>query len=144
MRSRFLTAGRGRWRPRRKNTGNSKKIESVGGWKKRRVFRSRGRWYASRLDKITCRVRSDPPRTRTRWIAQRKIKNGIFVIISAVPALEISQFLCFEFLSFCSSCNFRISKALRYFQRFPERFFPEIRPSTRNLKNLIWINLFFI
>ena len=58
-----------------------------------------------------------------------KTKNAVYAINSEIPALEISQLLHLECLSFCSSCNFRISKGLWWI----ERFFRERPPSTRNL-----------
>ena len=45
----------------------------------------------------------------------------------------MSHFPQFEYLSFRSSCNLRISKPWRYLRLLGIAFFPQIRPSTRNL-----------
>ena len=53
------------------------KTAKISSWVENHVARkSRSRWEASRLDNITCRDHSDSRRTRTRWIAQRKVANG--------------------------------------------------------------------
>ena len=61
-------------------------------------------------------VKNKPKNENERYFP--KTKNAVYAINSAIPALEISQLLHLECLSFCSSCNFRISKGLRWIQRF--------------------------